>query len=118
MPKASPRTEASIERAVCSYANKKGFMIRKMNGLGYAGWPDRLLVAPNGFHIWIEFKRPEGKLSPIQEIVIEKLIHRGQHVFVIDDVDVAKGIIDEYAAKDSIVSARQRSFAIRARDIR
>lgn len=97
MPKASPRTEASIERAVCAYAKLRGMFVRKMNGLGYAGWPDRFYVPKSGRIFFIEFKRAGGVTTPLQDRMIDGLRARMLNVYVVDSVERGKEIIDEHA---------------------
>lgn len=68
---------------------------RKMNGLGYRSWPDRLVLGPKKFLWWVEFKRPAGKgtkagvLSQGQEDLFEELEHLGFTVYVHDDAQKA-----------------------------
>lgn len=59
---------------------------RKMNGLGFAAWPDRLIVGPAEFSIFIEFKRPgRGKLSEGQKILFAELEEWGHPVLIHTD---------------------------------
>lgn len=92
--------EKHVEAAVCRYAKSAGCLIRKMNGLGYAGWPDRLFITAEGVQFWIEFKAP-GKLRNLssgQEAVIEELRARKQIVYVVDDVEVGKLCVQKHLA--------------------
>jgi len=87
--------EKDIEAKVVKYAKELGCLVRKLSGLGFAAWPDRLFILPNGRHVYIEFKRPGGKLSPGQSAMVDDLARRGIEVFVVDDVEDGKGIIAE-----------------------
>lgn len=62
---------------------------RKMNGLGNASWPDRLIIGPRGFAVWIEFKRPGEPLTKGQEDLHAELRAIGQTVAVFDDAKKA-----------------------------
>jgi hypothetical protein len=90
----STELESSIEKKVVAYAKAQDVMVRKMNGMSYAGWPDRLMITPSGRHFYIEFKRPGGKLSPRQEALIGELRARSVVVYVVDDAGRGKAIID------------------------
>jgi hypothetical protein len=92
---APARTEASIEKAVCEYARARDCMVRKMNGLGYAGWPDRMFITATGHVFWIEFKRPGYEPTPVQYALHERLRDRLHEVFVVDDVAEGKKIVEE-----------------------
>lgn len=90
--------ESSVENPVVAYAKKKGVLVRKMNGLGFRGWPDRLFIFSGGVVVWVEFKAP-GKLKNLssnQKEIIQTLKDLGQHVYVIDDKQTGKDIIDRY----------------------
>lgn len=88
------RSEASIEKAVCAFAKDRGCLIRKMNGLGFAGWPDRLFITPSGAVFWIEFKRPGGKVTPLQAALHSQLRARRHAVYVVDTVEVGKIVVE------------------------
>lgn len=95
MPTKDLPLEKDIEAKVVKYAKERGCLARKMNGLGNTSWPDRLFVLPNGRFVWVEFKRPVvGKLSPGQEDLIAELQARSQVVYIVDDVDHGKAIIE------------------------
>lgn len=72
-------------------ARERGWEGRKMNGLGYAAWPDRLFLPPhNGKkkfgaiaarRFWVEFKRPGEGLTPRQAEMHVDLKARGEDVY-------------------------------------
>jgi hypothetical protein len=81
--------ERSIERACVNIANKLGLYLLKISEpKGRCGIPDRLLIAPSGKYLFIEFKRPFlGRLSLPQEHQMKKLKELGCDVRVCDNVD-------------------------------
>ncbi len=92
------RTETSIESASMRYAKKKNWVSRKMNGMGFRSWPDRLMLPPPKhkswkISFWIEFKRPGKKPTIGQAKLHKKLRQRGEQVFVVDSVDKFKALI-------------------------
>lgn len=102
--------ESRLEHNCNRYARKKyGITTRKMNGLGFAGWPDRVYPLPNERILWVEFKKP-GKLARAKrkgerpttdgQHGVHKLLKKmGQNVKVIDDERIFRGILDKaYAA--------------------
>ena len=85
---ARPPLEAAVERAFLQEVRRLNLpvKIRKMNGLGNASWPDRLIIGPKKFFMWIEFKRPEiGRLSPGQEVLFAEMGEMGHAVPVFTD---------------------------------
>ena len=94
----APPLEATIEAAVVKYAKSKGMLVRKMNGLGNRGWPDRMFITKNGDIFWIEFKRKGGKLSPGQETTLQLLGEYRQTIYIVDAVDCGKQVVDLEAA--------------------
>ena len=81
--KKAPALEKMIENRFLAICKKHGWKTRKMNGEGARMWPDRLIMAPKGVLVMIEFKRPEvGKLSPAQEFWHEEAKDMGHDVLV------------------------------------
>ena len=87
--------ESEIERRVCFYAKKKGFLNLKFTSPGTRGVPDRIFFY-QGSSFFIEFKQEKGKLSKAQETMLKKLKDHGISVFVVYSVE------DGIAAIDSI----------------
>jgi len=80
--------EKHIENKVVAWAKRAGFLTPKVR-FAERGWPDRLFISPKGRHIYIEFKRPGGKLDAIQGFRIIELDKRGIIAIVCDTYDDA-----------------------------
>ncbi len=87
--------EKTIENCVVTWTKqmfKAGVMIRKMNGQGHRGWPDRAFWF-DGIHFMIEFKK-EGELpDPAQANVMAMLSDLGVRCYVVDNIEDGKAII-------------------------
>lgn len=91
--------EKTIESCVNAYAKKKypGILVRKMNGTGFRGWPDRGYWYKESIHFFIEFKREGGQLSAAQKVVINALANAGHRVYIIDKIEDGKEVVDQEA---------------------
>lgn len=87
--------ERDIEKAVCTYAKDRGFLVHKMQTGrgGTAGWPDRMFIR-DGRVFFCEFKRTGGKLSELQKRMIHILQQHHISVYVIDNITEGKNMID------------------------
>lgn len=83
------RSEASIEAAACAAitAEWPKARIRKLNGGGQRGWPDRLVCLPGGIVVFIEFKKPGGSVRPDQGLTITELRKLGCLVAVCQSIE-------------------------------
>lgn len=96
------RREAPIEASCVALAKERGWTSRKMNGLGFAAWPDRLFLPPEQkparigqrkppsllpapIRFWVEFKRPGEEPTPRQSEMHRELRARGEIVYCLDD---------------------------------
>jgi hypothetical protein len=89
--------ESDVEGAVCRYARAKGMLVYKFTSPQRRGVPDRLFIPPDRCGFFIEFKRLGKKATPEQIREIRKLQSKGQHVYVVDNVEDGKRIIDKHA---------------------
>ena len=86
--------EKQIEAKVTEYARAKGFLAHKFTSPNRAAVPDRMLVHPSGLVFFIEFKRA-GKLpTPAQAREHARLRAHNVSVYVVDDVEAGKLVID------------------------
>lgn len=96
--------ESTIERSVVNWAKKKGVFVTKINGQGNRAMPDRCFWIAGGMPVLIEFKRPGAKPTPLQEQTHYALRKAGYWVFVCDDAEKGKKLIQ--LALDGTLSAR------------
>ena len=69
--------ESDIEKRLVAGVENLGGVCLKF---GQDGWPDRLVVLPQGRLIWVELKRPDGELATLQKWRIKTLRRLGQEV--------------------------------------
>ncbi len=101
--------EGDIEGRVVKWAKKNGWVTRKMNGLGYRSWPDRLFLHRFGVAAFIEFKR-KGKLpTPQQGDMLVDLQKRGFNAAYFDDSDAAIAYLQALDARGVSKARRQVS---------
>ncbi len=86
--------ESIIESKVCKYAQSKGWLVFKFVSPGNRAVPDRVFIK-NCVLFFIEFKAPGKKQTILQEKISKKLNNEGFEVFVVDDIEKGKQIIDE-----------------------
>lgn len=87
--------ERDIEKRVCDYARSRGCEAEKFTSPAKGFVPDRLFTA-HGARIWFaEFKRQGAKPTPQQARDHERRRAMGFRVYVIDDIDEGKRMVDE-----------------------
>lgn len=78
--------EKHIENKCRQIAKARGHVFWKLEVAGYPGVPDRLLLSTGGCVLFIEFKAPGKKPTPLQAAWHAKLRALGFTVHVIDNV--------------------------------
>jgi hypothetical protein len=86
--------ESNIERRWCERARRHGFLTYKFVSPQRRGVPDQLVICPGGHVVFIEFKRPSGKLTPLQTAQIRKLLDQGCEVHVVYSHDQGDQLFD------------------------
>lgn len=87
--------EKEIEKKVCEHAKKLGCLVYKFTSPARRSVPDRLFVMPHGRGVFfIEFKRKGQKPTASQEVEIEKIKKQGTEVFVVDNVETGRMVLD------------------------
>ena len=56
--------ESDIEARLVKGIEELGGVCLK---LGQDGWPDRIAALPNGVTVWVELKRPDGRIADLQK---------------------------------------------------
>lgn len=89
--------EKVIEGKVNSYAQSKGFLVYKFTSPARRAVPDRIYISPKGTVVFVEFKREGQKPTPPQEREHHRLRMQNIQVFVIDNVEDGKAMVDAIA---------------------
>lgn len=92
-----PQTESSIEASFVRWCKKHSIKTIKLELNPGAGWPDRAILFSENRVCWLEFKTPTGRLSEVQEAVIDELSNRGHLVYVVRSLPEAKKALAEFA---------------------
>lgn len=85
--------ESPWTRKLCrELTNKHGALCIPLVGgrLGLRGLPDRLIVI-HGKTFYIEFKRWDGRVKPLQLLMLQKLEKRGQLAFIVQQAQQGGG---------------------------
>lgn len=86
--------EKQIEKKVCDHAKTRGMLVYKFTSPNRASVPDRLFVTPEGTTFFIEFKAAGKKPTEAQAREHQRLRNHKVEVFVVDDVEDGKLLID------------------------
>jgi hypothetical protein len=68
---------------------------RKMNGMGFNSWPDRMFLIPGGRPLFIEFKRLGHKATEAQSMLHDQLQRLGYAVAVCDNAEEAIALLSD-----------------------
>ena len=85
--------EKYIEQKLVREVKKRGGLCEKGNS-GSSGWPDRLVLLPDGKFGLVEVKAPGKKPRVLQEHRHDQLRSLGYKVFVLDAAGQIGGILD------------------------
>lgn len=91
--------ESTIERSARDYAESRGCLLLKLDTRSSAGWPDRVLLCPNGKASFIEFKQQGKKPRLLQQLRHESLRGLGFKVVVIDNSNTARVYVNQELSK-------------------
>ena len=85
--------ESYIERKLVTETKKRGGLCVKWNS-GTAGWPDRIILMPDGKVGFVEVKAPAKKPRKLQLHRHKQISALGLKVYVLDEADQIGGILD------------------------
>ena len=86
--------EREIEKHLIDEVKRRGGLCEKWIS-GTAGWPDRLVLLPDGVFAFVELKAPGENPRPLQRARHRKLRSLGFKVYVIDSIDGIGGMLHE-----------------------
>jgi hypothetical protein len=92
--------EKDIENDVCRYARQLGVYVRKFSSPGYRAVPDRMFLY-KGSTWFIEFKAPGKKPTPAQLSEHQKIQECGGTVFVCDNIEQGRFIVNSYVVSNN-----------------
>lgn len=75
--------EAPIQSKYIKKLREAGWFVTKIMKTSTNGIPDTMCIK-SGRVVFVEYKKPGGKLSPLQEYMIKKLQAEGMEVIVAD----------------------------------
>lgn len=87
-------SEAYVQATVSRYAKAKGLLGEKFSSPGKRSVPDYMYCIDNGFIFFVEYKAPGKVATKKQSDDHKKRRLKGCYVFVVDNVDLGKHIID------------------------
>lgn len=87
--------ETAIERRLVQEVERMGGRALKWVSPGNRGVPDRIVVLPGGRVVFVELKRPGGRLAPLQRRWAKVLTGMGHKVYKIESIEEVLKFIDE-----------------------
>jgi hypothetical protein len=82
-----------VQEPVMQYAERKGFLVRRMRYIGRRACADVYLFK-GGRTFQIEFKDLGGKPTAQQRREHERMLDHGIVVYIVDDADAGKALVD------------------------
>jgi hypothetical protein len=86
--------EKNIERKYVNYAKQLDCLALKFSPEGAAGYPDRVTFVQGGYAFFIEFKAKGKKPTALQEKRHAELRAMGFDVYVCDNLESAKELLN------------------------
>ena len=80
-------SEKAIEAYLVRRVKDLGGVCLKYSNPGVVGYPDRVVLLPGGFVVWVELKSKGRKPNRVQQLRIGQLREMGHNVAVVDGKD-------------------------------
>ena len=87
----SDTKESIVERHVCKFAKKMGWVEFKLNSSSIRGIPDRLFLY-KGLVLFVEFKKRGETPTAFQAHIHKLFLKQGFTVYLIDDINAGKDL--------------------------
>ena len=88
--------ESTIEKAVRTYAQSRGWYVRKFTAPAQRGVPDRIFLSPHGEVLFVEFKAMGGATTPLQERELRLIRENNGRAYVIDSKEDGYAMVDGF----------------------
>lgn len=88
--------EKDVEKYLVKRVKEADGIAYKFVSPGHNGVPDRICVLPGGVAIFVEVKKPDGRLSPVQVMQLQALFRRDHNVAVVWSKEDVDRLISEY----------------------
>ena len=85
--------EAQLQNNVIKYLTRKGWMCNKTIKMSKSGWADVIAISPDGRHLWLEIKGPNGRVSEIQAWTIQQMKQHNTEAYVIKSLQEGKDLM-------------------------
>ncbi len=92
--------EKTIERHLVNGIKRLGGLCYKFTSPGTLGVPDRIIITAHGRVIFAELKTDTGRLSRLQEYVINQMLQRHVDVRVLYGLEQVKELLKEIENND------------------
>jgi hypothetical protein len=89
--------ESSVEGRAKRYAKSLGYWVRKFKSPGMSSVPDDVFKHPHGPVVFIEFKAFGKPATELQKNEHEEMRSAGLIVYVVDNFEDAKAILDRHS---------------------
>lgn len=89
-------SEKAIERYLVKRVRAAGGVCLKYANPNMVGYPDRLILLPDGYAMWVEVKSKGKKPAKIQAIRQAELESLGQYVNTVDNKESVDDIMETY----------------------
>lgn len=86
--------EKFVEQKLVKAVKERGGLAPKFTSPGFDGFPDRIVLLPNGRMAFVEMKAPGQKPRPLQQLRIRQLKALGFRVYVVDGIEEIGGVLD------------------------
>lgn len=86
-------SEKAIEAYLVRRVKDLGGVCLKYSNPGVVGYPDRVVLLPGGFVVWVELKSKGRKPNRVQQLRIGQLRAMGHNVAVVDGKDQVDALL-------------------------
>lgn len=87
--------ESHLEKSICDYARKTGWLAYKFSSPGHRAVPDRLFISPYGLVVFMEIKAAGRHPTPLQTRELERLRNYKVPAIWVDNLPAARIFLDQ-----------------------